>query len=159
MGWLLPATSSGKADIWICQDKETDKIVGFAHTPYRNNVVFLSTLKLDPHFFKNEVNAALVYEICRHYLNDLGFSYICDGERNVRHQTEYQDYLVRVLGFRKAPCRLRIVYHPLVKPLIWTLYPFRSLLKPFRGNKLIFNLYCILFQEQCARESKKLTCL
>lgn len=78
--------------------------------------------------------------------------YLCDGERNIRHQTSYQDFLVTVLGFRKAPCRLNIVYHPLFKVVVKTLYPFRRMLLPFCSNKLIYNAYCLLFQEQCARE-------
>ena len=153
---LKKLVMAGNADIWICRDKESGNIVGFGHSPYEGKVAYLSWVKLDPAYFKNEVNAALAFEICRHYLNDLGFDYICDGERNIRHQTSYQDFLVTVLGFRKAPCRLNIVYHPLFKPVVMMLYPFRSLFKRFKdSNKLIFNAYCILYQEQCARESKK----
>lgn len=155
---LKQLVQSGHSDIWICQDKESRKIAGYAHTPYIGKVVFLSWVKLDPAYFKNEVNAALVYEICRHYLNDLGFDYICDGERNIRHRTAYQDFLVTVLGFRKAPCVLNIIYHPVFKPIVKTLYPIRSLFRPFRSNKVAFNIYCILYQEQCARESKKTIC-
>ena len=145
-----------KSDLWLCRDKKSGNIVGYAHTPYRENVVFLSSLKLDPAYFKNEVNAALVYEICRYYLNEKNFAYIIDGERNIRHQTAYQDFLVSVLGFRKAPCTLNIVYHPAVKPIIAMLYPLRNILKPLaRSNKLLFNIYCILLQEQCARECRQ----
>lgn len=142
----------GRSDLWICRDKESGNIAGYGHTPYIGKVAFLSMVKLDPAYFKNEVNAALIYEICRHYLNELSFDYICDGERNIRHQTSYQDFLVTVLGFKKAPCKLNIVYHPLFKPVIKALYPFRKMLKPFCSNKLIYNAYCLLFQEQCARE-------
>lgn len=151
---LIQFIEPGRSDLWICRDKESGNIAGYGHTPYIGKVVFLSMVKLDPAYFKNEVNAALIYEVCRYYLNELSFDYICDGERNIRHQTSYQDFLVTVLGFRKAPCRLNIVYHPLFKIVVKTLYPFRRMLKPFCSNKLIYNAYCLLFQEQCARECK-----
>lgn len=152
---LKQCIKPGRSDLWICREKESANIAGYAHTPYIGKVAFLSMVKLDPKYFKNEVNAAMIYEICRHYLNDLSFDYICDGERNIRHQTSYQDFLVTVLGFRKAPCRLNIIYHPLFKPVVKILYPFRRVLKPFCCNKLIYNSYCLLYQEQCARECKK----
>lgn len=146
-----------KSDLWFCKDKYSDKVIGYAHTPYTNQMCYLAIVKIDPAYLKSDVNAALVYEICHHYLNVLGIRYICDGERNIRHQTQYQDFLVAVLGFRKAPCRLNVIYHPLFKPIIKAIYPFRCLLKPLKNcNKLIFNTYCTLYQEQCARESKKL---
>lgn len=152
---LKRATDSVGADIWLCRDKTEGKIIGYAHTPYSEDVVFMSTVKLDPTYFKNEINAALVYELCRYYLNERGFAYICDGERNIRHKTAYQDFLVSVLGFRKAPCVLNIVYHPIVKPFIYALYPLRKIFRLLSNlNKLFFNIYCILLQEQCARESR-----
>ena len=36
--------------------------------------------------------------------------YICDGERNILHETSFQNYLEKYFGFRKAYCKLNLKY-------------------------------------------------
>lgn len=157
INWIKNASENKNANIWLCRDNSTTKIIGFAHTTHWDNVVvFMSTVKIDPNYLKTEVNAALAYTICKYYLNEQGYKYVCDGERNIRHITEYQDFLVRVIGFRKAYCKLHVVYHPYIKPFVMVLYPFRRLFS-ILGNhsKIIYNIYCILKQEEYHRACQK----
>jgi len=140
-------------DIWLIRDIAANTIVGFAHCSKIGKALALSQVKIAPQYLKNESNAALVYEICNHYLKpEMGFEYVLDGERNIRHRTNYQDYLCRVLSFRKCLCRLHVVYHPVIKPVVAMLYPFRKLIaKIEESNRLIYNVSCILRQEEIAR--------
>jgi len=143
-------------DIWLIRDKTASIIIGFAHCCKIGKALALSQVKIAPKFLKNEANAALVYIICNHYLSpETEFQYVLDGERNIRHRTNYQDYLCRVLGFRKCLCRLHVVYHPMIKPIVAMLYPFRKFIVKFEDfNKMIYNVSCILRQEEIARQCR-----
>jgi len=154
LSWIQKAIKSDKADIWLCRDCITNRIVGFAHCRLKREMVELSSVKLNPDFFRSEVNAGLAYRICEFYLNSGKYRYVCDGQRNIVHQTAYQDFLVSVLGFRKAKCKLNIIYTPPLKIIITILYPLRGLLdKLSHHSRFLYKMHCLLFQEQCARES------
>jgi len=142
-------------EFWLIRDRNTNSLVGFAHCCKIGKALALVSVKIAPQFLNNEANAALVYQICNHYLGDGGFAYVIDGERNIRHRTNYQDYLVRVLGFRKCLCRVHVIYHPMVKPIVKLLYPFRKLIAHFEDlHKVVFNISCVLRQEEIARQCK-----
>lgn len=143
-------------DIWLCRDRESNRIIGFAAVSCKKPMASLTAVKVMPGWLKNEVNAALGFLIVEHYINREGFGYVNDGERNVRHITSYQDFLIRTLGFHKAYCRLHIVYHPLVKPIVAILYPIRNIIgKVGRHSSLVYNIYCLLKQEQYARACRR----
>lgn len=148
--------ASAEWDVWLCLDKQSERIIGFATTRRRNRGVTLVQVKINPDALKSEINAALGFEICRHYLNESGAEYVCDGERNIRHITAYQDFLVRVLGFEKMQCELHVVYHPMFRPLVQAAYPLRRVMKKAAlKSRMLYNLYCLLMQEQYARESRQ----
>ncbi len=139
-------------DIWLVTNRESGELAGYAHCGVMDGCVAISSVKIDPRFLATEANAALAYTICRHYINESGYRYVIDGERNIRHLSKYQDFLVSVLGFRKVFCKLHVVYHPLVRPIVAVLYPFRGIFKAMdQTNRLIYNISCILRQEEIAR--------
>ena len=87
--------------------------------------------KAYPEKEKKAANAAIVNGILEYYNDKLSNEfYICDGERNIYHETRFQDYLEKYFGFRKAYCRLNIKYKPIVKLIVNGLFPFRK----FIGN-------------------------
>lgn len=72
-----------------------------------------------------------------------------NGSRNIKHETNFNSYLEKYFGFRKAYSKLKIVYR----------FPFEfvvKLLKPFRcilgntNNPMIYNIYCILKMDSYA---------
>ncbi|MGM9826767.1 MAG: hypothetical protein ACI30O_01090, partial [Muribaculaceae bacterium] len=141
-------------DLWLCSDAE-DNLTGYAICHLHPEMANLSVVKTDPKYLKTEINAALAYSIVHYYINELGLKYICDGERNIRHQTNYQEFLVRVLDFRYVYCRLNVVYHPYFKPVIKLLYTLRWAIGPLRNiNGTLYNLHCLLLQEKIARSFK-----
>lgn len=143
-------------DYWIVIDKDNDKPVGYSICSVSNRVVHLSVVKIKPEALKREPNAAVIYTLCEYYLNKHGLMYICDGERNIRHETNYQDYLVKTINFRYAYCKLNIVYRPAIRLIVSVLYPFRGLIGYFgKHMPSIYNLFCLLKQEEYARSFKE----
>jgi len=112
----------------------------------------MATLKVHPDYLNDRVSAGLVYYICHYYLNEQKYICVSDGERNIKHKTNFQAFLVKTLGFRYAYCRLNIVYHPLVRIAVNTLYPFRRIIgRLVKQSKILYNVYCTLKMEQIRR--------
>lgn len=132
--------------------KENNQLCGYALlNEFKSHVAF-SVLKTIPIYEKHAINAALVYKICEIYNDKLlkGY-YICNGERNIYHQTNFQDYLEKYFGFRKAYCKLKIKYHPLIIIIIKILFPFRVILKKI-NTRFMLKVNALLTMEYIARK-------
>lgn len=124
-----------------------NELCAFCYCEVVDGVAWLRQVKVPTRLLPTEVNAALAFTVTRFYLEQQRVRYICDGERNIRHATAYQDFLVRVIGFRYAYCRLHVVYAAWLKPLVSVLYPFRSLFERLgQRSKLCFNISSLLQQ-------------
>lgn len=141
-------------ECWGCIDHDTQRLVGYAFCLVVGDIISLQVVKVDPAYLKREINAGLAYSICEEYLNRRGMCCVSDGERNIRHETQYQQFLVRVLGFHYAYCHLNVVYNPLVGFAVKILYPFRKIIQSLGNHsKLIYNLYSLLRQEEICRKN------
>ena len=148
---LQQLTDDENVDIWLVYS-EGNKLVGYCQCTKAQDIVWLTQVKVPTACLGMEVNAALVFTLCAHYLDELHFRYICDGERNIKHMTNYQDFLVRVLNFRYAYCRLHVEYGRMMKIAVSTLYPFRNMIKLLgQVHPFLYNIYCVLLQEQIRR--------
>ena len=145
-----------KQDIWICIEKENRQIIGYAVCNIQGNFVNLVQVKVPTEKLRTEANSAIVFRLSEYYLKEQHLNYICDGERNIKHRTQYQDYLVRVLNFRYAYCKLNIVYSSKMHFIVNLLYPFIGggvrLLSKF--NPFFNNVYCVLKMERIRRSFK-----
>lgn len=147
--WLIKDES---LDVWIGVSAETNELCGFATCKRHDDYIYMVNVKVPTRCLKTEINAALGYRIVEYYLNNGEYKYICDGERNIRHETQYQDFLVRVLGFRYAYCKLRVIYSLKMKWIIQLLFPIRKLLwKCSDLHPIVYNVACVLKQEEIAR--------
>ena len=72
-----------------------------------------------------------------HYLVDRGLNYVLDGARSITEHSNIQPFLEEKFKFRKAYCRLQIVYKPLFGFIVKCLYPFRK----YMPNKVKAILY------------------
>lgn len=145
MGWL-------DAECFGAFDRESGKLCGYAVCELKKDCLFFSVLKVDPAVVSKKANAALVYHICVNYLNDRKVRCVCDGERNIRHETNFQSYLVKYFGFRYAYCHLHVVYLPWVKVCVNLLYPFRKIIKRLSAlSPYLYNVYSVLKQEEIRR--------
>jgi len=143
-------------DYWICCDKESGIFCGYAKCMFKEDIVLLAGVKVLQPYMNKEVNAVLIYKICEYYINQRQKRYVCDGERNIKHETSYQEYLCRVLNFRYAYCDLHILYKSYLGVLVKLLFPFKNLLKKLSDkSQLLYNIYCILEQERIAKVYRK----
>lgn len=132
--------------------RETGKLVGYSliqnHLEYAN----LCVQKTNPNYEKYQINAALICGMMEDYSNKLGQNYyICDGSRNIAHETHFQDYLEKYFGFRKAYCRLHIHYRPIVKIVVKGLFPFRRYIKKMDDIGIFHKINAVLMMEQIVR--------
>lgn len=79
---------------------------------------------------------------------------ILDGERNIFHQTNFQDYLIRYFGFRRAYCNVHVRYPEGIRQVVNILYPSRNIIKRLKG-KLAHKIYAVLLMEEIVRRQNK----
>lgn len=130
--------------------KDTDTLIGYSIYNLHGDWIEYSVVKTDPEYLNTQVNAALVYYGLERYMKP-GIRYILGGYRTMIHDSNYQDYLLKNFGFRKAYCRLHIQYRPWMRLAVSLLYPFRSFLKKFSGNSFLYQVWCTLKQEEIHR--------
>lgn len=140
-------------DVFGLFAKDDGKIAGYALLAKRSNSFLdFTTLKVNPAYEKLGANAAMVNGILEHYADFLsGNGMICDGSRSVNHETKFQDYLEKYFGFRKAYCKLNVVYNPKYRGLIKLLYHFRNILKCFDNIGTVHGINGILKMEDVVR--------
>ena len=144
-GWTRAMAEEGVSMIGA-YDWETDRLCGYAHCIENGRYIPISSFKSRVSEEKRNVNFALMDGICEHYKDNLANgAYLCDGWRNVLHQTAFQDWLENFFQFRKAYCVLNMKYRPIVGLIVHMLYPFRGKLKRFR------KVYAILELEEFSR--------
>ena len=131
-------------------DNESGKLCGYSDVYLRHPYLPISSLKTIPQFERNGVNAALIYEICRYFEQDLRSGcYLCDGARNSMHETNFQNYLIKYFGFRRAYCELHLAYKWYVCPFVFLLFPMRKNLR--FDTKIARELCALLKMEAWSR--------
>lgn len=145
-GWSQPACR-----FFGTFDRETGVLCGYSDVYDRGLYLPISSFKTRVDCEKRGVNFALVAGIVEWYV-DLGRSrsYLCDGARNALHETRFQDFLIKYFGFRKAYCKLHIIYRPVVGVSVTVLFPFRNLFKRIQNGK-IKMIYSVLKMEAWKR--------
>lgn len=125
--------------------KETGQLIGFLIITLKDNIIYLKQQKTNPLFEKYNSNAALIDFVLTQYNDSLKAKsvMISNGSRNIRHETNFNAYLEKYFGFRKAYAKLRIVYRFPFGIIVKLLKPFRKLFKQTH-NPLLYNLYCII---------------
>ena len=117
-------------------DRENMELQGYSLCGEHADYVELCVLKTNPDYEKKQINAALVNGILEHYNDRLSKEfYIVDGERNILHETAFQNYLEKYFGFRKAYCKLHIKYRCGVRIIVKILFPFRKWLARMSFSK------------------------
>lgn len=148
------ATIGGGREMFLYGAWDNDKrLCGYAHLIKYEDCMLFSQLKTRPSSESKGINAAICNQILVDREEDLknGCFYISDGARNLYHTTHFQDYLEKYFQFRKAYCRLNIVYPPRVKPIISLIYPLRNCFKYFSFTRTIWSL---LFAQEIANKCR-----
>jgi hypothetical protein len=105
-----------------------------------------SSIKFDPAFLKLYSGYALIHTMNQHYLEAMGFQYVCNGARSISHDTNMHEFLIRNFGFEKVYTTLNLYYR---WPLGWMV----ALAYPFRGplGRAVPSLKKILLLEEFRR--------
>lgn len=140
--------------IFAAFEKETGKMVSYCIFKKKETYIEWSVLKSIPEYEKFKVNAAIIAASLEYFNDDLikGL-YIHGGEKNISHQTNFQNYLEYLFGFKKVYCRLHILYRPGIAQIVQILYPFRKMLRRFHF-KIIHNINSVLLMEEIVRKQK-----
>lgn len=134
---------------------DDDKLAAFALITKHQSYYDFTSMKSNPIYEKQQVNAALICGMLYDIEDDLSKGiYICDGAKNINHETNFQEYLIKYFGFRKAYCRLNLFYNPKIKWIVKFAYPFRNFLKLFDKIKIVHNLLSVLQMEEIVRMQK-----
>ena len=134
--------------------KESNILSGYAYLTEAANYVNFNVMRTKPECEKAGVNAALVAGVCEHYFHLLSSNtefYICDGARNIFHETAFQDYLEKYFGFRKAYCKLNLLYRKPMGLAVNVLMPFRKMFYKFSSIGAISKINGILRMEEIGR--------
>lgn len=133
--------------------RETDELCGFMQVPTHEIYAELQVQRVKPTYEKLQINAALVYGLLENNKDKLqkGNYYILDGARSISHETNFQDYLEKYFGFRKAYCKLHIAYNPRIKWAVKALFPIRKILHKFDEIGFIHQINSVLFMEELCR--------
>lgn len=143
----------GTYDVFGAFSRENGELVGYTLISKVSTEFYdLSVQKTNPQYERLQLNAALVEGVLHYYAEFLSCGgIICDGSRSINHETNFQDYLEKYFGFRKAYCKLHILYNPKIAWLIKVLYPFRKVLLKFDGNGLAHQVNAVLKMEEIVR--------
>lgn len=138
-------------DFWAAFCKEDQKVIAYFMNRVDSEYCMYSTGKFRPEYLKINVHQALVYEMTNYYLCELGLKYVCAGARSISHKTNVQDFLERKLHFRKAYCKLNVLYKGGLRLIIEILYPFRNIISKIDTN--FTNKITVLMRQETMRRS------
>lgn len=110
-------------------------------------LVFFDQINILSNYRKSYISYALIHKMNEHYLNSNNFKYVCDGSRNLLHDSGIQDFLIRKFLFRRAYCNLKLIYSNKLRFLISLTWPFRSIIFKSKSTRLI-KLKTLLLQHK-----------
>ena len=136
-------------DFWAIYDL-SGIMIGYSQNKVVKDYCDYSIMKFHPDYLKSRPSEALIYTMNQYYLNKKKFRYVNDGARSISHQTNIQSFLIQKFKFRKAYCKLNIVYNKPVGFFVRVVYPFRLILKLLNFGPFI-KLNILINQEKIKR--------
>lgn len=144
--------SKRNIEIWAGFDNESRKLIGWLSVCLHEDWAEIETAKFYPQYLKLRVSDALYATVLDYYLNALNKKYVSSGSRSINHDSNTQQYKEEHFGYRKAYCKLNILYSPKLKGVIKLLFPFRKVVGWFgKINKKIHLISALLKMEEIAR--------
>lgn len=128
-------------EFWGVYTKETNRPVAVAINTINDNSCEYNTLKALPFSLRNNTYPyyGLIYEMNRYYLAERKLQYVNDGARTLTEHSNIQDFLISKFNFRKAYCKLHVIYQWWFGFIVKILYPFRNII-PILKVKSILRL-------------------
>lgn len=134
---------------------DNGKLCGYLWLDENGKCVQMIEQKAIRKYERLQINASLVNYACELYNDKISEGYyLYDGERNIVHKTAFQDYLIKYFGFRKAYCKVNVIYNKKVMPFVKTACFFRKPIKwlaKITKKKVLLNITGILLLEDILR--------
>ncbi|MFO8236565.1 MAG: hypothetical protein R6U04_14300 [Bacteroidales bacterium] len=146
----LDLLNSDEYDFWGVYNNE--ELVAYCEVRKLQQAINTSVIKFHPDYLKDYTSHALFFSLIDYYLKNQSLCYITNGARNISHDTDIHNFLIDKFGFRKAYCKLNLMYKPEFGIVVSVLYPFRKLLKKIPG-KFMKRMHSVLIQEYISRHS------
>ena len=137
-------------DFWAVYENGGGSMIAYSLNTIQDNMVNYTTIKFHPNYLRLYPSYALFYEMNRYYINKKKYLYVNDGARSISHDTNIQQFLQDKFNFRKAYCKLNIVYRWDIALVVKILYPFRKLFNKF-DNNILKKISVLLKQEEIRR--------
>ena len=135
----------------------TNELAGYVTLLEHDRYIEAQQHKVKPSFEKYYVNYALVDGMLSYFNKKIidQKKYIVNGNTNLVHNTAFYDLLIDHFGYRKAYCKLNIVYRPVIRPFVTILYLFRRTISHFKNiHPLIYKINAVLEMENIARKCR-----
>ena len=115
-------------DIWGCIRKENGKLDAYAINYRFPECVDYSSMKADLDSTKGMYPFyGLIHTMNEYYISKQGYKYVYDGARSITDHSNIQPFLIEKFGFRCAYADLKIRYRFPLGLIVWSLFPFRSI--------------------------------
>lgn len=102
------------------------KLIAFNQNKTYDKIEVDYTLgKFHPDYLKQYPAYALFLTMNEYYLVQQQFQYVHAGARSISHETDIQEFLVRLFNFEKTPTRLHVHYRPPFGAVLRAARPFR----------------------------------
>ena len=137
-------------DFWAAYNKD-GMLVGFSINKIDHQTCNLSSTKFHPKYLNLRTSDVLFYKMTDYYLNTLKVKYITGGSRTLSHNTNIQKEYVRKFNYRKAYCKMHMIYSPFTAMAIKFIYPFRFVIKHLNNN--FANRLLVLIRHEEIRRS------
>ena len=141
-----------KWDFWGAFSKE-GKMIGFSQNKVEFGYCNFSTTKFHPDYLRLRTSDVLFYLMTDYYLNTLKLKYVTGGTRSMSHDTNIQKEYVRKFKYRKAYCKLNIVYSPPVKILVKLIFPIKDIFYIF-NTRFTSKIQTLIEHEKIRRSYK-----
>jgi hypothetical protein len=113
-------------EYWGSFDKGDGHLAAFAKNIVYEQMCDYSVMKARPDELPRYPYYGLIYSMNEYYLKECGLKYVNDGGRSITEHSNIQPFLMQKFNFRKAYCRINIVYKPWLAVMVKALFPFRK---------------------------------
>ena len=123
-------------DFWVVFSKESNTPIAYSSNKISTSSANYTYIRYHTDYKNLYASYALQYEMDKYYLEEKKLKYVNLGTRSLLHESGVQDFLIKKFKYRKAYCKLNIVYSPLFGFLVKFIYPFRGLINKLSFKKL-----------------------
>ncbi len=146
---IYECIQSNSYEFFAVYNRENDKLIAYSQNLIQSGICNYYVIKFDPEYLRLYPAYCLFYEMNKHYLNECNMSYVSDGARSISHQTNIQTFLIDKFRFRKAYCRLNIIYTPRVNFLVKIMFPAQRIISKINHNA--FKKLSVLLKQEAIR--------